>query len=133
MSDLISKLSEIRSEYNCFDEDEEPYYRALSEAIRILSKPADEDTISRQATLNALCTPYGILYPIRTVEELPSAQSANSSKISYSVICEKFPNPHIYFNTYDEAEHWARFNQPNYRPYYIIKRSEHFEIVGEAK
>ena len=66
-------------------------------------------------------------------QSLPSAPPANSSKISYSVICEKFPNPHIYFNTYDEAEHWARFNQPNDRPYYIIKRSEHFEIVGEVR
>ena len=37
MDDLISKLSEIRSEYNCFDENEEPYYRALSEAIKFLS------------------------------------------------------------------------------------------------
>lgn len=70
---------------------------------------------------------------IELLKALPSAQPANSSKISYSVICEKFPNPHIYFNTYDEAEHWARFNQPNDRPYYIIKRSEHFEIVGEVK
>lgn len=33
MADTISILSEIRSSYNCFDEDEEPYYRALSEAI----------------------------------------------------------------------------------------------------
>ena len=54
-------------------------------------------------------------------------------KISYAVICDKFPSPHVYFNTYNEAEHWARFNQPNNRPYYIIKRSEHFEIVGEVR
>lgn len=37
MSDLISRLSEIRSNYNCFDETEEPYYRALSEAIQLAS------------------------------------------------------------------------------------------------
>ena len=37
MNDLISKLSEIRSNYNCFDETEEPYYRALSEAIQLAS------------------------------------------------------------------------------------------------
>ncbi len=54
MDDLISKLSEIRSNYNCFDEDEEPYYRALSESIRILSQLADGDTISRQAAIDAL-------------------------------------------------------------------------------
>lgn len=29
----IELLSEIRSKYSCFDEEEEPYYRALSEAI----------------------------------------------------------------------------------------------------
>lgn len=33
MADTISILSEIRANYNCFDEDDEPYYRALSEAI----------------------------------------------------------------------------------------------------
>ena len=37
MNDLISRLSEIRSNYNCFNENEEPYYRALSEAIQLAS------------------------------------------------------------------------------------------------
>jgi hypothetical protein len=32
------------------------------------------DLIERQAAIDALSTPHGILYPIRTVEELPSAQ-----------------------------------------------------------
>lgn len=32
----IEKLSELRSNYNCFDESEEPYYRALSNAIQAL-------------------------------------------------------------------------------------------------
>ena len=102
------------------------------------------DSIYRQAAIDVVrkcpvkeVTPAYMLIDkaevMTELMQLPSAQPANSSKISYSVICEKFPNPHIYFNTYDEAEHWARFNQPNYRPYYIIKRSEHFEIVGEAK
>lgn len=52
--DLISKLSEIRSEYNCFDENEEPYYRVLSEVIKILSQRADGDTISRQAAIDVV-------------------------------------------------------------------------------
>ena len=43
--DLISRLSEIRSEYNCFDENEEPYYRALSEAIKILSAQPEQQWI----------------------------------------------------------------------------------------
>lgn len=58
MDDLISRLSEIRSEYNCFDENEEPYYRALSEAIKILSRREDRDTISRQAAIDALRDMY---------------------------------------------------------------------------
>lgn len=37
MNDLIRRLSEIRSNYNCFDENEEPYYRALSEAIQFIT------------------------------------------------------------------------------------------------
>jgi hypothetical protein len=90
--DLISKLSEIRSEYNCFDEDEEPYYRALSDAIMILSQRADKDTISRQAVLNALCTPYGILYPIRTVEELPSAEPEHR----WIPCSERLPKENVY-------------------------------------
>lgn len=62
MGDLISRLSEIRSEYNCFDENEEPYYRALSEAIKILSRRSDKDTISRRAAIDFidaghLCNP----------------------------------------------------------------------------
>lgn len=32
------------------------------------------DLISRQAAIDALSTPHGILYPIRTVEELPAVQ-----------------------------------------------------------
>lgn len=54
MDDLISKLSEIRSEYNCFDENEEPYYRALSEAIKFLSRRADGDTVSKKLAIDAL-------------------------------------------------------------------------------
>lgn len=33
------------------------------------------DLIERQAAIDALSTPHGVLYPIRTVEELPSAES----------------------------------------------------------
>lgn len=33
-----------------------------------------DDLISRQDAIDALCTPHGILYPIRTIEELPSAE-----------------------------------------------------------
>ena len=34
----------------------------------------ESNLISRQAAIEALSTPHGILYPIRTIESLPSAQ-----------------------------------------------------------
>lgn len=58
MNDLISKLSEIRSEYNCFNQDEEPYYHALSEVISILSRQKDGDTISRKSAIDTLKKAY---------------------------------------------------------------------------
>lgn len=33
MVEYIETLSELRSQYNCFDEKDRPYYEALSEAI----------------------------------------------------------------------------------------------------
>lgn len=38
MSDLISRLSELRSQYNCFDESERDAYHTLSEAIKALQE-----------------------------------------------------------------------------------------------
>lgn len=38
--DLISRLSELRCQYNCFDENERDAYRTLSEAIKALSDVA---------------------------------------------------------------------------------------------
>ena len=107
-----------------------------------------DDLISRQVAID-LWEKYHPIIAVNAMQydaelrQLPSAQFkginkgiheiTESDKISYAIICDKFPSPHVYFDTYDEAEHWARFNQPNYRPYYIIERSEHFEIVGEVR
>lgn len=52
MNDLISRLSELRCQYNCFDENERDSYHTLSEAINALSN--DGDTISRQAAIDAV-------------------------------------------------------------------------------
>ena len=57
MDDLISRLSELRCHYNCFDENERDAYHTLSEAIKALSDGPDTnvgDTISRQAAIDAL-------------------------------------------------------------------------------
>lgn len=51
-------------------------------------------------------------------------------KIFYAVICEEIPAPHLYFETYKEAEDCAKSGRPAYRPYYIVKIVEHFEICG---
>lgn len=37
----IERLSELKSNYSCSDEKEEPYYRALSNAIRALRDKVD--------------------------------------------------------------------------------------------
>ena len=49
-------------------------------------------------------------------------------KISYAIICEKFPIPHLYFDSYELAEKWLKLQQPNDKPHYIVKCTEHFEI-----
>ena len=57
MSDLISRLSELRCQCNCFDENERDAYHTLSEAIKALSDVPDTnagDTISRQAAIEAI-------------------------------------------------------------------------------
>lgn len=50
MWDSIEKLSELRSGYSCFDNEEEPFYRALSLGIKGIKalEQIDEDCISRQ-------------------------------------------------------------------------------------
>ena len=64
MNDLISRLSEIRSNYNCFNENEEPYYRALSEAIQLASAQPDiikcKDCKHYNAGFECLIEGYGI-------------------------------------------------------------------------
>lgn len=40
--EIINILSEIRSEYNCFNEKERPYYHALSLAIKSLRNEQTE-------------------------------------------------------------------------------------------
>lgn len=51
-------------------------------------------------------------------------------EVSYGKICEHYPIPTSYFKTYEEAVSSAKFDQPAYRPWYIVERVEHFEICG---
>ena len=57
---------------------------------------------------------------------------APDDKISYAIICNKFPIPQTRYATYDLAVKWAKLDQPNYRPFYIVKCTEHFEICKEV-
>ena len=53
----IEKLSELRSEYSCFDEKEEPFYHALSlgiKGIKALEQEPCDDVVSRHAVLDYL-------------------------------------------------------------------------------
>ena len=38
MNDLIEKLSDLRSQFNCFNENEREVYHTLSEAIKVISE-----------------------------------------------------------------------------------------------
>ena len=54
MNDLIEKLSNLRSQFNCFDENERDIYHTLSEAIKVLSERPEpcEDAVSRKDVLS---------------------------------------------------------------------------------
>lgn len=56
MNDLIEKLSNLRSQFNCFDENEHEAYHALSEVIKVLSEQPEpcEDAVSRRRLLSDL-------------------------------------------------------------------------------
>ena len=56
MNDLIEKLSSLRSQFNCFNENEREAYHALSDAIKAISDRPEpcEDAVSRQAVLDLI-------------------------------------------------------------------------------
>lgn len=56
-----------------------------------------------------------------------------NKKLSYCVVSKRMPEPCIFFKTYDDALHWAKNDQPAYRPFYILERTEYFEICGVVK
>ncbi len=54
-------------------------------------------------------------------------------KINYCTMNKMGHISIIYFDTYKEAVEFAKFDQPAYAPYKIIKITQNFEIVGEVK
>lgn len=92
MNDLIEKLSYLRSQFNCFNENEREVYHTLSEAIKVISERQEpyKDTVSRQKAIDAVSD--GIIreeeslvecveecnamieWAVETLKKLPSAQ-----------------------------------------------------------
>ena len=85
--DLIRRLSDLRSRYNCFDDGERDAYHTLSEAIEALRQPEPcEDAISRQAAIDAVsrgCLEFrGIFAECeKNLNELPSVQPDTARRI----------------------------------------------------
>ena len=81
MSDLIEKLSNLRSQFNCFDENERDIYHTLSEAIKVLSEQPEPygDAVYRADVVDMLdmypFTEYGEYETAREiVKRLPSVE-----------------------------------------------------------
>ena len=59
-NEIIEKLSEIRSKYNLFDENDKPYYTALSAAIAVINIAAkDIDGLASWEKVSGYATPGG--------------------------------------------------------------------------
>lgn len=78
MNDLIEKLSNLRSQFNCFNENERDAYHTLSEAIKALSEQPDpcEDAVSRREVIDAIGEVHPLDYNAQAIkskiEKLPS-------------------------------------------------------------
>ena len=62
--------------------------------------------------------------PIKTPDE----------RITYGVISMKHQSTDMYANTYDDAlkmAHEMKHDKPEDKPYFIVERTEHFEICTE--
>lgn len=91
MNDLIEKLSNLRSQFNCFDENERDAYHTLSEAIKALSErpePCDDP----RADIYYLAEKIGIHRLYELVVELrgepePCEDAVPRTSVEY--ICRK--------------------------------------------
>jgi hypothetical protein len=104
MNDLIEKLSNLRSQFNCFDENERDAYHTLSESIKVLSERPEpcEDAVSREA-ISKWLKQYGqdvihgkykfsLMYIWKNLMDLPSVTPKRKTGMSdltkKQVICE---------------------------------------------
>jgi hypothetical protein len=122
MNDLIEKLSNLRSQYNCFDENERDAYHTLSEAIKVLSeqlKPC-EDAVSRRKLLNdlgELITAWekypimaeqikGVETAIKYVEMIPSVTPKSDQ-------CEDAVSRKSILDKISEKDNWEKYDRYN--------------------
>jgi hypothetical protein len=82
----IELLSDLRAKYNCFDEKEEPYYRALSLAIASIKElmciKELDDCVSRQAVLDLVNSDWkyeGLEAPINCLPSVTPMHKVMSS------------------------------------------------------
>lgn len=68
----------------------------------------------------------------RKAEQMDKIKCPNEI-VSYGIVCEKFPVPRSRFDSYDAAVRFTKFNQPDNRPFYIVKCVERFEILEKVK
>ena len=58
---------------------------------------------------------------------------APQDEITYGIMNKNGHISCLWSKSYAEALDYAKKEQPMNRPYYILKRTEHYEIVGEVK
>lgn len=62
---------------------------------------------------------------------MKATMKAPDEKITYGVISEKHQSTDLYANTYEDALDMAiemKHDNPENKPYFIVERTEHFEI-----
>ena len=100
MNDLIEKLSNLRSQFNCFDKNESDAYHTLSEAIKVISERPElcEDAVNRKDAIIQLSHNKNgdddcdviIQHDIETLKQLPSvAPKRNTGKWIVHYECPK--------------------------------------------
>ena len=146
MSDLISKLSEIRNDYNCFDEGEEPYYRALSEAIKILSQREDAvprtsvEYICRKNTVST--NPYEHKYHDKFIQFMDDPEISDFGRWQHSngfntalvaVMCDldKVPSAEPEIVKCKDCTYWDEMPSSTFTPEYHECVVHHINMRAE--
>ena len=66
-------------------------------------------------------------------EKKSKQMNTPEEEITYGIMNKKGHVSCLWSKSYAEALDYAKTEQPMNRPYYILERTEHYEIVGEVK